>query len=50
MRIVKASEVGEQAVEQLRHAFGRRCRPGMAGMKLSFEVQRTGEARSRAAT
>lgn len=41
---------GEQAVEQLRHAFGRRCRPGMAGMKLSFEVQRTGEARSRAAT
>ncbi|MDD2463987.1 MAG: MBL fold metallo-hydrolase [Desulfobulbus sp.] len=39
--IIPCHCTGEEAVEQLRHAFGRHCRPGMAGMKLSFETQRT---------
>ena len=35
-QIVPCHCTGEAAVEQFRHAFGRVCRPGMAGMKLRF--------------
>lgn len=42
-QIIPCHCTGDEAVAQLRHAFGRRCRPGMAGMKLSFEVQQNAE-------
>ncbi|MGD9947125.1 MAG: MBL fold metallo-hydrolase [Desulfobulbus sp.] len=38
--IIPCHCTGEEAMDQLRHAFARHCRPGMAGMKLSFKVQR----------
>lgn len=38
--IIPCHCTGEEATTQLRHAFGRHCRRGLAGMKLSFEVQR----------
>jgi len=35
-QIIPCHCTGEDAVDQLRHAFGRVCRPGMAGMRLTF--------------
>lgn len=42
-QIIPCHCTGEEAVEQLRHAFGKHCRPGMAGMQLSFEARRSQE-------
>ena len=39
-QIIPCHCTGEEAITQLRQALGRPCRPGMAGMKLSFEAQR----------
>ncbi len=49
-QIIPCHCTGEEAVAQLRHAFGRRCRPGMAGMRLSFEVQRAGQEKTLSAS
>lgn len=39
-QIIPCHCTGEEATTQLRQAFGRHCRRGLAGMKLSFEVER----------
>lgn len=42
--IIACHCTGEEAVAQLRHAFGKHCRPGIAGMTISFGAsQRAGE-------
>ncbi len=42
-QIIPCHCTGEEAVQQLRHAFGKRCRSGMAGMQLNFAVQSEAE-------
>jgi 7,8-dihydropterin-6-yl-methyl-4-(beta-D-ribofuranosyl)aminobenzene 5'-phosphate synthase len=37
--IIPCHCTGEEAVQHLRHTFGRRCRPGMVGMQLLFPGQ-----------
>jgi 7,8-dihydropterin-6-yl-methyl-4-(beta-D-ribofuranosyl)aminobenzene 5'-phosphate synthase len=36
-QIIPCHCTGETALELLRHAFGKHCRPGMAGMRLNFD-------------
>nr|WP_321465374.1 MBL fold metallo-hydrolase [uncultured Desulfobulbus sp.] len=38
-QIIPCHCTGEEAFNQLRHTLGKRCRSGMAGMQLNFEVQ-----------